>query len=234
MLLYMSDFIIGNSLPLITSGITGAMSAINLEAYQTIADATKQLALKANAQDVYTRVEVDNNLSNLSSGGTINLDAYQTKSDTTTQLATKADLTYVNTALNTKANLTDVYTKNQLEQSLNSIASKANSSDVYTKNEINTALNTKVNISDINTALSGKAIIANVYSKTDVDTLLDSKADETDTVGLASVTCGAVFGRMVEKYRSAGSDIAPTGKHELGPLITPPNGSSTSSSGLPN
>ena len=34
----MSDFIIGNSLPIIASGITGAM---NLESYQTIADATK-------------------------------------------------------------------------------------------------------------------------------------------------------------------------------------------------
>ena len=58
----------------------------------------------------------------------------------------------------------DVYSKNEVDDSLNG---KANKNDVYTKNEIDNNLN-------------GKADANNVYTKTEVNNSLDNKADKND------------------------------------------------------
>lgn len=65
---------------------------------------------------------------------------------------------YVDTAISTKANSSDVYTKTETD---NLLASKANSSDVYTKTETDNLLSSKANSSD-------------VYSKSATVTLLDN------------------------------------------------------------
>ena len=67
--------------------------------------------------------------------------------------------------MSAKANLSDVYTKTQVDAS---IATKANITDVYTK-------------ADVDTAVSAKANVADVYTKTDVDTALKDKANVETT-----------------------------------------------------
>lgn len=73
----------------------------------------------------------------------------------------------INTSISSKANSSDVYTKSQIDQTVSGITttieSKANSSDVYTKTQIDQT------VSGINSTVSAKANASDVYTKTQID-----------------------------------------------------------------
>ena len=127
-------------------------------------------------------------------------DKLDDKVDTTTYTQGQAEQ---DTEIAKKANSTDVYTKTEVDDLLDT---KSGTDNTYTKNEINTLLYDKANVTDVYTqsildtwfdqkadkvstytkteadALLGeKAEWANVYSKAEINTLLDAKAG-TDNV----------------------------------------------------
>ena len=114
----------------------------------------EKLNSKANAKDVATNTA---NIANLENNKLSKADAsitYATKADVNTELTKKADKTYVDNALN----------------------DKADKSDVYSKTDVNTTFATK-------TELSAKADTAALgeYAKTaDVNNALSAKADKMD------------------------------------------------------
>ena len=118
-------------------------------------DTTEQsLALKADKEDTYTKQQVEELIA--------------------TEGLKKADKNYVDTALETKANITDVYDRTTIDSKIDSVNEdvntqltlKANVTDVYNKQETNELINEKS---------TGKA------DQTYVDTQLALKADKEDT-----------------------------------------------------
>ena len=85
--------------------------------------------------------------------------------------------------MSAKANLSDVYTKAQVDAS---IATKANITDVYTKADVDTAVAAKANVADVytktdvDTALKGKANVETTYDKDTMDKLLADKTSAPD------------------------------------------------------
>ena len=121
-----------------------------LAKYTTTADLTKLLAGKADLGLSYTKAEIDAKLLNL-----------------TTDTDGKVSADQVQALISDKANISDVYTKSQVDSALSTrdtqINTKANISDVYTKSQVDSALSTRD--AQINT----KASISDVYTKSDVD-----------------------------------------------------------------
>jgi len=155
-----------------------------------------ELAEKAEADDVYTKSEVDTLLENIPT-----VDAY-TKTETDALLAGKANVTdvYTKSQTYTKTEVdnlisgipsVDAYTKTETD---NLLANKANVSDVYTKTETDTLLAGKAGVNSVYTKgqtdrlLTDKANAADVYTKTQTDNLLADKADVTDLADYAKVT----------------------------------------------
>ncbi len=105
------------------------------------------------------------------------------------ELDKKADIEDVytkdqaDTLLSSKADAEDVYTKEQADTLL---SSKADAEDVYTKDQADTLFSSKADAEDVytkeqaDTLLSSKADIEDVYTKEQADTLLSSKADAED------------------------------------------------------
>ena len=105
----------------------------------------------------------------------------------------KADTTYVSNQLLTKADINDVYTKEEIPSIIqsntanktdksyvdNNLALKADKSTTYTKTEVDSAID--VATSGIDTKLATKANASDVYTKTDTDEKISeavsSKAD---------------------------------------------------------
>lgn len=124
-------------------------------------------------------------------GFNIDLSAYAKTADVAATYATQAS---VNTELAKKANSADVYTKTEIDGTVqtinNNIATKANSADVYlktetyNKTEIDNYLDDKA---DAATTLEGYGI-TNAYTKTEITELL---ADKLTT---SSVIDGGTFG----------------------------------------
>ncbi|WP_258365058.1 pyocin knob domain-containing protein [Lactobacillus helveticus] len=121
-----------------------------LAKYTTTADLTKLLAGKADLGLSYTKAEIDAKLLDL-----------------TTDTDGKVSADQVQALISDKANISDVYTKSQVDSALSTrdaqISDKANISDVYTKNQVDSALSTR------DTQISTKANISDVYTKSDVD-----------------------------------------------------------------
>ncbi|MDB6263637.1 pyocin knob domain-containing protein [Lactobacillus amylovorus] len=121
-----------------------------LAKYTTTADLTKLLAGKADLGLSYTKAEIDAKLLNL-----------------TTDTDGKVSADQVQALISDKANISDVYTKSQVDNALSTrdteISTKANISDVYTKSQVDSALSTR------DTEISTKANISDVYTKSDVD-----------------------------------------------------------------
>lgn len=118
-------------------------------------DTTEQtLTSKADKEDTYTKQQVEELIA--------------------TEGLKKADKNYVDTALETKANITDVYDRATIDSKIDSVNEdvntqltlKANVTDVYNKQETNEIINEKT---------TGKA------DQTYVDTQLDLKANKEDT-----------------------------------------------------
>jgi hypothetical protein len=112
-------------------------------------------------------------------GFNIDLSAYATTAGVAEAYATKQSLT---DGLATKADTSNVYTKNEIDGKVttinNSIDTKANSADVYTKGQVDTALAGKAATA---TTLAGYGI-TDAYTKTQADSLLDNKADAATTL----------------------------------------------------
>ena len=121
-----------------------------LAKYTTTADLTKLLAGKADLGLSYTKAEIDAKLLDL-----------------TTDTDGKVSADQVQALISDKANISDVYTKSQVDSALSTrdaqISTKANISDVYTKSQVDSALSTR------DTQISTKANISDVYTKSDVD-----------------------------------------------------------------
>ena len=124
-----------------------------LAKYTTTSDLTKLLAGKADLGLSYTKAELDAKLLNL-----------------TTDTNGKVSADQVQALISDKANISDVYTKSQVDSALSTrdaqINTKANISDVYTKSQVDSALSTR------DTEISTKANISDVYTKSDVDSAL--------------------------------------------------------------
>jgi hypothetical protein len=144
------------------------------DANKPVSSATQTaLDFKANSSDVYTKTEVNTslglkaNLNNPTFTGTVsgitkNMVGLENVNNTSD--ANKPVSSATQTALDLKANSSDVYTKTQVDTSL---GLKANSADVYTKTQVDTSLGLKANSDD-------------VYTKTQVDTSLNLKANSAD------------------------------------------------------
>ena len=124
-----------------------------LAEYTTTSDLTKLLAGKADLGLSYTKAELDAKLLDLTADADGKVSADQ-----------------VQALISDKANISDVYTKSQVDSALSTrdsqINTKANISDVYTKSQVDSALSTR------DTEISTKANISDVYTKSDVDNAL--------------------------------------------------------------
>jgi len=110
---------------------------------------------KAPQSTTYTKTEIDNKLS-----GKVNVATYNAK------------VSELETAIGTKANASDVYTKTATDTLLNA---KANASDVYTKTETDTLLSGKVGTYIFEQSINLKADKSTTYTKTEIDTALSGK-----------------------------------------------------------
>ncbi|WP_281830347.1 pyocin knob domain-containing protein [Lactobacillus amylolyticus] len=121
--------------------------------YTTTSDLTKLLAGKADLGLSYTKAELDAKLLNL-----------------TTDTSGKVSADQVQALISDKANISDVYTKSQIDSDLSTrdaqINAKANISDVYTKSEVDSDFSAR------DTQINTKANISDVYTKSDVDSAL--------------------------------------------------------------
>lgn len=124
-----------------------------LAKYTTTSDLTKLLAGKADLGLSYTKAEMDAKLLNL-----------------TTDTDGKVSADQVQALISDKANISDVYTKSQVDSALSTrdtqINTKANASDVYTKSQIDSDFSAR------DTQINTKANISDVYTKSDVDSAL--------------------------------------------------------------
>lgn len=144
---------------------------VNAVAKSKLANALQdEIDGKAPQSTTYTKTEIDNKLS-----GKVNVATYNAK------------VSELETAIGTKANATDVYTKTATDTLLDA---KANLSDVFTKSEINTLLqNGYYNQTEIDLMLENKADADDVYTKTATDTLLNGKQNALTT---SSVNDGTI------------------------------------------
>ena len=121
-----------------------------LAKYTTTADLTKLLAGKADLGLSYTKAEIDAKLLDLSADTSGKVSANQ-----------------VQALISDKANISDVYTKSQVDSALSTrdaqISTKANISDVYTKSQVDSDFSAR------DTQINTKANISDVYTKSDVD-----------------------------------------------------------------
>jgi hypothetical protein len=125
------------------------------------ASTNNALSAKANAADVYTKVQVDSALSNKADTSALNAKA--NAADVYTRTA--ADL-----LLNAKADAATTYSKTDINSKL---ALKADTANIYSKAEVDSKLGLKANAAD-------------VYTKAAADTLLNAKANAADLGPLAT------------------------------------------------
>ena len=143
----------------------------------------EKLNSKANANDVATNTA---NIANLENNKLSKADAsitYATKADVNTELTKKADKTYVDNALNDKADKADVYSRTDAE---NTFATKTE----LTAKADATALAGKANTDLSNLTEAGKTAI-----KTTMTDELAKKADN-DTVTVLDGRVGVVEGKV--------------------------------------
>lgn len=159
---------------------------VDLSSYYKKNEVDSKLSLKADSKDVYTKsqtyskTEINNIIDNIETGtgGTVDLTNYYKKNEVNNMLATKADNSTISTLatkteLSLKANSSDVYTKREVDELIDSIETGTGGTtpvDTYSKSEIDLKL-------------SLKADSANTYSRSELYTRrqIDSKlSDKTD------------------------------------------------------
>lgn len=139
------------------------------------------ITTKADANNVYTKNEVDAKIDD-AIAGEVDLSAYYKKNEIDSKLSTKANLSDISdmatkTELATKANISDIPDTSSLATKTE-LAAKANSSDVYSKDE----LYTKTEIDDLIADIQpGTGTTIDTYTKSQIDTKLASKTDVSRT-----------------------------------------------------
>lgn len=165
-----------------------ALKANKNELPNIAALATKdELKLKADAKNVYSKVEVDAKIDDVIAGGEVDLSSYYKKNEVDSKLSLKADSKDVYTKSQT-------YSKTEINNIIDNIETGTGGTvdltNYYKKNEVNNMLATKADNSTISTLatkteLSLKANSSDVYTKREVDELIDSI--ETGTGGTTPV-----------------------------------------------
>ena len=133
------------------------------------------------------------------------------------KLMSKAD---INSALETKANKDDVYSKDEIDIDVKlplgnkadksyvdtQLLDKANTADVYNKEKVDEKISTSEAL--LNAKLLGKADAENVYDKANVDRLVKTRANNLSFVNnkLQLISDGSVLGDSVE-IKVASSDV---------------------------
>ena len=203
--------------------------------------ATKdELKLKANKSDVYSKSEVDAKFDDIEE---VDLSSYYKKNEIDNKLSTKVDVvegkslstndytdadktklqslsnyddTSIKQSLSTKADINNVYTKNEVNKKIDdAVTGEIDLSDYYKKVEIDSKLSEKADISDIpdtssfatktelagkadisdipdisamatKTELAAKANVADVYTKEEVNDLIDNIETSGTTVDLTN------------------------------------------------
>ena len=159
---------------LLAASSTAALAG-SVGTLNTFVSGEKAVAADVNANFTAVATAVNGNATDI----TANTTAISSKANSA-DVYTKTE---VDTAVNAKANSADVYTKTEVDTAVNA---KANSADVYTKTEVDTAVNAKANSADVytktevDTAVNAKANSADVYTKTEVDTAVNAKANSAD------------------------------------------------------
>lgn len=150
---------------------------------------------KADADNVYTKAEVDTKFTNLINGAPAALDSLGELVDAltgttgglaasfTTELANRYTRAEVNDLLALKADQATTYTKSEVDVAL---GLKAVASTTYSKTEVNNMLATKADQSttytktEVDTIASQKPDTSNVYLRSAIDSMLSAKADNSD------------------------------------------------------
>lgn len=148
---------------------------------QTVADLEGSIGTKANTADVYNKTEIDEKFADYTTTDDLNV-ALALKADKST-LDNYATIANVNAALADKANVADVYSKDEVDTKVADVDAKF--ADYTTTADLNTKLAEKADvttvqgvdakfaeyakIADVETALQAKADVVNVYNKTEVD-----------------------------------------------------------------
>ena len=149
-----------------------------------------QIALKANAEDVYTKDEID-----------VKLIDVLTKDDAYTK-------TNIDDMLDGKANINEMYTKAQVDAMLRG---KSNIGDSYSKAESDNLLLEKANLDEVysitesDAKFDEKANKTEVYTKEQVDEIADFKANEEDVYTKDEVdneisAVNDILAEAIEKY----------------------------------
>lgn len=169
-----------------------ALKANKSELPNTSILATKdELKLKADAKNVYTKVEVDAKIDDTVAGGEINLNSYYKKNESDARYATKDSITNKQDKLISSVNIKTINNQSLLGTgniTISGSSVEADLSNYYDKREIDSKLSSKVNISDISnmatkTDLAAKANATDVYnknqtySKAEVDSLVAGTGD---------------------------------------------------------
>ena len=173
-----------------------ALKANKSELPNTSILATKdELKLKADAKNVYSKVEVDAKIDDVIAGGEVDLSSYYKKNEIDSKLSLKADSTDVYTKSQTYTKdevndligtgstggtgTTDTYSKSEIDLKLSLKADSANTysrSELYTRSQIDSKLANKTDVSRTTTIeleLNKKANSSDVYTKEEVDNLID-------------------------------------------------------------
>lgn len=176
-----------------------------LDSYTTTAALTKLLAGKADIGTSYSKAELDKKLLALSTDTSGKVNADQVAS----MIANKADKTDVDSKIktvtdlaNTKANASDVYTKEQTDAQIKSakpdltpydttadvdskLATKANTADVYTKDDVYTKATVNSAFGDRDERITSATNLAK-----QAQTTADSKANASDVTDIQNHRSG--------------------------------------------
>ena len=132
--------------------------------------------------DAYTKTEVDEKISALVNGAPETADTLKELSDLISSNSDAMDL--LNSAIGSKANSSDVYTKDEVDGKIPNVENKADKATTLAGYGIEDAY-TKTEVDGMIPDISGKANSSDVYNKTEIDEKIpdvSGKADKSTTL----------------------------------------------------
>ena len=132
--------------------------------------------------DAYTKTEVDEKISALVNGAPETADTLKELSDLISSNSDAMDL--LNSAIGSKANSSDVYTKEEVDGKIPNVENKADKATTLAGYGIEDAY-TKTEVDGMIPDISGKANSSDVYNKTEIDEKIpdvSGKADKSTTL----------------------------------------------------
>lgn len=151
-----------------------------------------EVALKANAADVYDKTAADALFDEKANAADVyDKTAADALFDEKANAADVYNKTEANGLLDAKANAADVFNKTEITDKL---ALKADAADTYTKSDVDDLLDDKANAADVydktaaDALFDEKANAADVYDKTAADALFDAKANAADVFNKTEIS----------------------------------------------